>query len=1051
MSRAFAGPRRRRAVPAIVAIVGVALLLILPPIAQAPSTAGTAPPPTASHPAPLHTRVSLGPRSLASPPSGDWPQFHQSANLSGAVVDGSLSSANASKLGVAWAADLYGAPLDSPVIAYDPALHEELAYIGTETGNVIALNVANGQIVWGVWVGSPIRSTPLVAGGAVFVGTFTNPMILKLNASTGATDCSLITARPIEGTPTYASPPGGVPTLYVGTEDTGTINGALLAVRNSNCTIEWSFSAYLYTAGVWTPASYGTAANGTPLAIFGTSDPDSAVYALNAVSGALVWRFQSANPSPGAYDIGAGAVIASPGANGVAAGVVYVPSKYGVLYALYLNNGTVLWSANFDKLVGVSNGTEGGRSTPALDGTNLVFGTQKGLLDLNASTGKLLWKYTDPTGTEAIASPAIAGTGNAYIAAVGDVAGGFEVVALSNGTQLYHYLTGGYITASPAISGGNIVIGSTDGHLYDFKVGGGNDAVGPTTSIAFPAQAANLTNPNGNTTVRGNATDPLGIAGVEVAIQSSGTGGPWWDGSTMTWVAGPFDNLAKTARTGTTAVAWNYSFPVPAAGGTFQVTAYAVSTGGQSDILGAQVGFAVFYTTLGPHLETSPTYIAPGWGTTVNGGGFGKGERVAITLHGVTIATLKATKSGALPATRVTIPESTNFGPTSLVATGVTSGKTTSAAIIVANSWDQLGYNVGHTGFEPSDTALNFLVYPGNNTWVRLAWHFDAGSPLNASPVVADGVAYVADTVGQVFAVDITNGGLLWTWTLPSGKAIDSSPAVNTSVGLLFVAGTDGTLSAIALASGRTTWTDALGGSLTAPVFTNGKIYIASSTGTLRSIWQGNGTTVWSHAFPNAITGAPALNLSAGLVVVGTTKGSVSAVWAANGTPVWTFSAGGSIEAAVTVSGGFVFFGSTNDRVYCLAQATGKSVWSYTTGGAVVDTGALSNKYTGGSLVLIIGSNNGDVYELNAATGTLKFSVSFGSAIEGVAAVEGIVVAERENGAICAARTYSAIITMRDPTAGTLVSSPVIVDSTIYVTGSDGYLYAYTTYGQAPD
>ena len=215
---------------------------------------------------------------LAQSSRYDWPELHRTPNLNGYATNTSLSSLTASTLGVAWATDLYGSALDSPVVAYDAALGETLAYIGTETGNVLAINLANGGIVWGVWLGSPIRSSPLISHGSVFIGTFSTPAIYRLNATTGAIDCSAVSPRPLEATPTLATPPGGVPTLFFGTLDDGPGPGPFLAVNSGNCSIEWEFTGYNQSAGSWDSASYAVSLSGVPMVLFGTDNPDSSTW-----------------------------------------------------------------------------------------------------------------------------------------------------------------------------------------------------------------------------------------------------------------------------------------------------------------------------------------------------------------------------------------------------------------------------------------------------------------------------------------------------------------------------------------------------------------------------------------------------------------------------------------------------------------------------------------------------------------------------------------------------------------------------------------------------
>ncbi len=993
---------------------------------------------------------------VAHSSADDWPELHLNPLLTGLATNSPLSSSNASTLGVAWATDMFGAALDSPVAAYDPTLHATLAYVGTESGNILAINVSNGQIVWATWVGSPIRSSPLVYHGSLYVGTFSNPTLIKFNATTGATDCSAISSRPLEGTPTEGTPPGGVATIYIGSEDDVSTDGAMEAINAGNCSLEWTYSNFGTqggTSGTWDSASYGVLANGTPVVLFGTADPDAAVYELNALTGTLIWRFQAYNPPPGVYDIGAGVTISAPGKNGFTQGVAYVPSKYGIMYALNLNNGTPIWSTNFDRLAGIANGTDGGRSTAAIDGTDLIFGYSDGLFNLNAKTGALVWNYQDPVKQESIASPAIAGGHGTAVVATADIAGGLDVLSASGGTQLYRYQTGGYITGSPAIVGGNILLASTDGFLYDFAVGGGNDSTLPTASVSYPAASANLPNPNGNLTVRGNATDSLGVAGVEVAIQANGVGGTWWDGPTQSWVAGPYVNWATLASSGSKTSSWSFAFPPARGGGDYVVTTYGVSSSGQSGIHSDVVGFGVLYSTSGPHIQASQKFVPPGDSVVVNGAGFNRSEKVKITLTGTLLATVTASSTGDLKATSVKIPSKAAFGDTSLTATGMTSGKSASTPIIVSNNWDQLGFNPGHTGYEPNDPTLNFLIHPGGNYWVNLAWLFTVGSAFTTSPAIVDGVAYVGDHAGNLYTLNIQNAGMLWNWTLPSGRPIDGSPAVDPGLGLVFVGANDGTVDAVYSSNGTTAWSTSVGGNVSAPIYAQGRLYVTTSTGNVSAINESTGATYWTVTLPSKITSAVSLNSTANLLVVGQSSGNVTELNSLTGATQWNFKTGGAVDAAATISGGVVYIGSTDKNVYAIDQSTGTKIWSFTTGGTVIDTGVLSDHYTynGGQLEFAVGASDGKLYVLSALTGALFYTVTTHGPIVGVAAAEGIFVMETAKGQISAARAYTPLNVWKYPTTGVLTTTPAIVDGTIYVADANGSFYAFTTFGQAPD
>jgi outer membrane protein assembly factor BamB len=1026
--------RRTWAAPLATLLLVVGFLL-LPTVGSAATGAG---------PLPLSS-IGGAATTLSASSAYDWAEFHGGPSLDGYTANTTLSASNAGSLGVAWSTNIYGAALDSPVVAYDSTLGETLTYIGTETGNFFAVNVANGQVVWGHWFGAPIRSTPVVQNGSVYVATFSTPAIYRMNASTGGVQCDLISPMPTEGTPLVVTPPGGVRTLYIGTNDAATSEGPLVAMNADTCAKEWEFSGYNQTSGSWDAAAYGVDQAGTPLVIFGSADPDSSIYALNAVTGAEVWRYQSYNP--GAYDIGAGPALSLPGTNGFAGGVVYIPSKYGIMYALNFTTGQRIWQTDFNAIAGV---TEGGRSSPALVGTNLVFGYNGGMFDLSALNGSVNWQFQDASHTEVLSSPAIAGPAGHELVVAGDLAGRVNVVDLSNGSLLYHYQTGGYITASPALSDGTILIASSDGFLYAFRTGGGNDATLPTTDVTSPGSYVTLSNPSGNLTIRGTASDPVGVGSVTVALQSDQPAGSWWSRTADAWESGPVTSSAHLTAPGASSTNWSLSVPIPLAGGVFQLTANAASVAGPSDIHGPTVDFTVLASTKGAHIKASPADIGPGANVTITGGGFGKSEEVTLSFNGVVLRMTNSSATGSVPSTKVEIPTKTTFGLGAIVAVGAVTNRSAAAAVTVTNNWDQFGFNAGHTGFAPNDPTLFNHVDVGEASWLDLAWHFASGAAFDASPVVANEVAYVADTDGHLYALDIRNGGLLWTWALPSGAAVYVSPVVDTVLGLVFVAASDGSLTAVSVSSGTTVWTTSVSGNLSAPVYADGELYLSSSSGVVAEVSESTGALVWSTTLASPSESTPALDTAQRLLVLGETNGEIVALSNASGKQSWTFAAGGAVDGTVTVAQGSVFAGSTNDQVYCLKETTGKLIWSFTAGGAVTSAGVyLTQGGTGGS-EFFVGASNGDVYALQASKGTLKFFLDWKSPVVGLAGIDGVVVGETHAGTIYGMRAYTNLQTWKFSTGDVLASSPVIVDGTVFLTAENGNLYAFTAYGQAP-
>ena len=292
-------------------------------------------------------------RAAGALPTYQWPEAHGNPRLTGLSGDPSISTANAGQLGVRWMANMGSQSLSSPVVAYNQALGQTVVYAGTEGGWLTAYDEASGQTIWSVNIGTAIRSTPVVAGSSIWVVATYSPRLIKLDAATGAQQCSTTPLYALgEASPVVATPPGGQQTIFMGSVDLAQ-NGPVYAFHTADCSAVWQNAPYPAGGGVWDFISYAVDApttafpNGEPLVLFGTSDPDGEMYALDAVTGALVWRFQTAAVNNDS-DVGAGIAVSAPGVNGFADGVAYTSGKDGITYAVDLTTGAPIWSYVFE-------------------------------------------------------------------------------------------------------------------------------------------------------------------------------------------------------------------------------------------------------------------------------------------------------------------------------------------------------------------------------------------------------------------------------------------------------------------------------------------------------------------------------------------------------------------------------------------------------------------------------------------------------------------------------------------------------------------------------
>ena len=949
-------------------------------------------------------------------------------------------------MGVKWMANIYSASLSSPVVAFNTKLNKTVAYIGTERGDLFAVDATTGQMLWSVnlGVGDAIRSTPAIANdGSVWVGTVYNPALYKLDGATGAILCSSNVGVIIDGSVMLADPPGGVSTAYITTNNNASGPGPLYAIRQSDCSTEFAFTKYVFAdASSWTTPAFFVDSSGEPLLYIGTTDPDQHAYAVDANTGALVWTYLP-TVGPGTWDLGAAATVGAKGSNGFAGGVVYLQTKYGVEYANDPATGKNIWSYQM-----FPNGYMGGRdarSGAALEGNSLVYGYQLGVDNLNAATGALKWEFKTPL--EVVSSPAIAGPTGSEVVAFGDISGSFRLLSLSSGSQLYSYQTRGFITSSPAIANGTVMIASSDSFLYAYTVGGSN-AAAPTTVISSPSNASSVNNPNGNLVIAGTATDPRGVSSVEVAVQQNGSIGPWLNGATGTFVAAPVRNLATLASPGATSTTWTYAFPAPAGGGSFQAFANSANSGHIVD-KGARSSFTILPSNSQPVLTLSEQYAQPGTVFDVVGKSFSVGERVAFSLFGKVVATVATVPgTGHTPTVTINVAKNAPFGPTGVTATGLTSGKVSTAVIGITNEWTQLGYSASRTSFESNDPILVQILSIGKGTVLEKAWNYNAGAPINTSPAIVNGTAYVGTDAGTLVAVNTNSGAPLWTYATPSKSPIRSSPAIDGNGNAIF-GSNDGNLYILG-PSGALIKTVALGGSLNSPSTDNGNVYITSTTGNLYDVAEPAGTIVWTKALGATSHSSPSYDSSANVVVVGDDAGNITAFDSTTGAQKWKVTTGGAVTGPPAIQNGKVIVGSADSRLYSIDETTGSVVWKFVADGAIGAGVALNGIGT-----ISFGSSRGTLYLVSSA-GTQLYAqtrVYHDHPIVGVSALENNTVAETSAGFVGITRLDAGLPQyplFEFQSKSTFSTTPAIIDGAVYIAGNDGNLYAFTPHGVNP-
>ncbi|MBP1928954.1 outer membrane protein assembly factor BamB [Methanolinea mesophila] len=148
--------------------------------------------------------------------------------------------------------------------------------------------------------------------------------------------------------------------------------------------------------------------------------------------------------------------------------------------------------------------------------------------------------------------------------------------------------------------------------------------------------------------------------------------------------------------------------------------------------------------------------------------------------------------------------------------------------------------NLGAYGSYSSPAFVDGVVYVGSSydhgfrafdaLTGDLLWKFTTNEGVSSSPAVSNGVVYLADVDGTVFACNASTGDSLWSY--PTGERVSSSPAVAGGVVYIGGNGEHNNLYAFDAETGDLLWTfNARMGFVSSPAVVNGILYIGGNDG----------------------------------------------------------------------------------------------------------------------------------------------------------------------------------------------------------------------------
>jgi eukaryotic-like serine/threonine-protein kinase len=291
-----------------------------------------------------------------------------------------------------------------------PAVVKDTVYFGSTDHYLYAVDLETGKMKWRGKTGSRVTSSPAVDNDTVYFGSY-DGIFYAIDVGSGKLKWKFQTA----GERRYAA------THLHGSQPVAE-------------TMPDPFDVYLSSPVIWKGKVY-----------FGSGDGN--VYALDAGSGKLLWKFKTGD-----------VVHASPA---IADGTLFVGSWDSYFYALDAATGKQRWRFKTGEDPAIHNQV-GIQSSPVVADSVVYFGCRdSNLYALDAKTGQKRWAY-NTKGSWVISSPTVK-DGKVYFST--SDSGLLFALDAKSAEPVFSLKLGWPMFSSPAIAGNMLYIGTHEGKL----------------------------------------------------------------------------------------------------------------------------------------------------------------------------------------------------------------------------------------------------------------------------------------------------------------------------------------------------------------------------------------------------------------------------------------------------------------------------------------------------------------------------------------------------------------------------------------------------------
>ncbi len=345
---------------------------------------------------------------------------------------------------------------------------------------------------------------------------------------------------------------------------------------------------------------------------------------------------------------------------------------------------------------------------------------------------------------------------------------------------------------------------------------------------------------------------------------------------------------------------------------------------------------------------------------------------------------------------------------------------------VAPDSWPLVRGDLSMSGVAASELAFD----------LKVKWTKDLAADIEGSAIIDDGVVYIGDYDGYLWALSLDDGRELWKYN--AQNPIKATPSI--FEGVVYVGDEYGFLHAVDAATGNQLWTfETMAEILSSATFYDDRLLIGSYDNSLYSLERNDGSLAWKVETDGYVHAVPA--------IVGrttTVSGCDGYLWLINiddGSTIAKVDLGGQAPSSPAIRDGVAYVGTYENEVLAVDLDKHRVLWRYEHPERKFPyyaSAAVTEEYA------VIGGRDKMIHLLDRETGKARWTWNSGARIDSSPVVVGDrIFAGSKTGEVFALDAATGEPVWKFETGSAIVSSPAVAAKKLVIASLDGVVYCF--------